>query len=136
MGLLAAKVYPEVHSDEGQKKSCDYIVVMDTVVLLVEAKVTRPLIAYRTGLDPEPTLKRMRGARDQIPETARLIREAHPAFAHIPADRIGLIATLEPYFLTQSTPEDGTLASSELTITSAWAHELEDLMRSAPMLLP
>lgn len=131
LGLLSgATLYPEIHYDKGQRKSCDYIVVMDEVVLLVEVKVTRPLIAYRTGGDPEPTLARMRSARDQIVETARLIRERDPAFAHIPADipRLGLIATLEPYFLTQSTLEHGTLTSSELTITSAWAHEVENVM--------
>jgi hypothetical protein len=124
-----AIVHPEIVYAKGQNKSCDYIVEMKRAILLVEVKTARPLLAYRQGDDPEESLSRIRTARDQIVTTARNIRDRHPAFKHIPADLnlVGLVITLEPYFLTQSAQEGDTLASDVLTITSAWAHELENV---------
>lgn len=129
LGLLReATVHSEIVYNKGQNKSCDYIVEAEHAVLLVEVKIARPLLAYRTGDDTETSLRRVRDARDQLVKTAQRIRERHPQFQHIPCDReiIGLVVTLEPYFLGH-TADDHTLKSRELTITSAWSHELENV---------
>ena len=96
-----AVVHPEIVYDASEKKSCDYIVVFEEVVVLVEAKITRPTMLVRSGQDggEAELAKRIGKARDQLNGTARLIRDRHPAFTAIPDDRpmVGLIVTLEPY---------------------------------------
>lgn len=114
-----------------EANSCDWIVVTDAVVLLVEVKCARPTSDYRAGVPeglPGVTAK-LKKAVGQLENTAQLIKDRHPNFTGIPADRPlrGLIVTLEPYFLRQTMRED-LLASESLQITTAWAHELETSM--------
>jgi hypothetical protein len=96
------RVYPEIIYDpNGDKRSVDWIVVWDNVVLLVEVKSTRSTQSIRTGtaqgwIDLKGRLGR---AYTQIATTSELISEGHPKFSHIPKDlpQIGLILTMEPF---------------------------------------
>jgi hypothetical protein len=117
------------HVESGALLSCcDWIVVTDEVVVLVEVKCARPTLDYRMGgaggsADAKDKLGK---AVDQLEKTAQRIAEHHPAFAHIPADRPvrGLIVTLEPFYLRQTMRED-LVKRDALPVTVAWAHELE-----------
>lgn len=127
--LTQAELHPEIVYGPTGQKSCDYLLVFEEVVVLVEVKALRPTIYVRTGQDDgEAELtKRIGHARDQLVRSARLIRERHPAFAKIPTDRpmVGLIVTLEPFHLHQTGRAEQLLASDELAVSTAWAHDLE-----------
>ena len=81
------QVHPEVVYGKPSKRSVDWIVVCDTVVILVEVKSVRPTEAVRVGTPQAgEELKRMLGhAYEQLNTTDELIATQHPAFAHIPA---------------------------------------------------
>ena len=52
LGLLTqAKLHPEIVYGPTGQKSCDYLLVFDEVVVLVEVKALRPTIYVRTGQD-------------------------------------------------------------------------------------
>ena len=126
LGLLTqAKLHPEIMYGPTGQKSCDYMLVFDEVVVLVEVKSLRPTINVRTGQDDgEAELtKRIGHARDQLIRSAQLIRDGHPAFAEIPNDRpmVGLIVTLEPFHLHQTGRAEQLLVSEELAVSTAWA---------------
>lgn len=130
LGLLTqARLHPEIVYGPTGQKSCDYMLVFNEVVVLVEVKSLRPTIYVRTGQDDgEAELtKRIGHARDQLVRSARLIREGHPAFAEIPKDRpmVGLIVTLEPFHLHQTGRAEQLLVSDELSVSTAWSHDLE-----------
>lgn len=106
---LQLKLIPgaTVISEREYKKGCktvDWVVVLEEVVLLVEAKATRLTEQSRMGLlasidnDLNRTILK---AHTQIETTARLIRDRHTAVADVPADRpmLGVVVTLEPYWL-------------------------------------
>ncbi|MEV5968143.1 hypothetical protein AB0L70_40630 [Kribbella sp. NPDC051952] len=126
-----AQVLPEIsYQLEGSDaKSCDWFIITDSVVLLVEVKCARPSLDYRAGGDEgwADARSRIRDAVVQLERSAQKIIDRHPAFADIPHDRPlrGLIVTLEPYHLRQ-TLRDACLDSSVLPISHAWAHELEN----------
>jgi hypothetical protein len=95
-------VYPEIAYDpDGDKRSVDWIVLWDNVIMLVEVKSTRSTQSIRTGNAQGWTdLKdRLGHAYQQIATTSDLIGTAHPKFSHIPNNvaRIGLIVTMEPF---------------------------------------
>lgn len=117
--------------------SVDWIVVFDELVLLVEVKATRLTERARAGVpdalaaDIDRTLLR---AHEQIEKTERLVRERHPSFAVVPADRpvMGLTVTLEPYWLlgTELTPlpkPDGAV----VPVVVASAREVEHVAACA-----
>lgn len=127
--LTQAVLHPEIVYGPNGEKGCDYLLIFDEVVLLVEVKTLRPTVLVRTGQDDgEAELtKRIGHARDQLIRTAQLVRERHPAFAAIPDDRptVGLIVTLEPFHLHQTGRAEQLLISAELAVGAAWAHDLE-----------
>jgi hypothetical protein len=100
--LADAQVYPEIAYDpDGDKRSVDWIVLWDNVVLLVEVKSTRSTQSIRMGTAQgwSDLRGRLGHAYTQIAKTSDLISGGHPKFSHIPKDlpRIGLILTMEPF---------------------------------------
>lgn len=110
-------------------KSVDWIWVTEKAVVIVECKSARMTLGAKAA-DPSlgTVVSRSLGkAREQIDRTARLIRNRHPAFAHIPDDRpvIGLIITAEPFYFGNARilPEYG--ASGDTPTQVASLRELE-----------
>jgi hypothetical protein len=132
--LTHVSVSPEVTypSAQGDRKTIDFFVVADEVVVLVEAKSYRPIAALRAGEDggEDDVEKKIGRARDQILETAQLIANGRPELAHIPADRpvVGLIITLEPFHLIETFIFESVLGSTSIPITIASAHNLETVI--------
>ena len=85
-----------------EKKSIDWIVVFDDLVLLVEAKAARVDAAGRAGTQvaKRPATKTLSDAFEQIDVTHEQIMARTKEFSHIPTDRpfIGLVATLDPWY--------------------------------------
>jgi hypothetical protein len=115
-------------SKGSQASSCDWIVVTDEVVVLVEVKCARPTLDYRTGGEEglADAAKKLGEAVSQLERTAKMIEDRDPAFAHIPGDRPvrGVIVTLEPFYLRQ-TRREHLVRSDLLAIAVASAHDLE-----------
>lgn len=132
LGQLAdVLLLPEVRYD-GDQRSVDWFVVWPNMVLLVEAKSTRLTQPARMGTEAlGADVERAIGkAFKQIERTASLVRERHRAFSHIPADReiVGLVATLEPYFLSNSPLIHQFLPTVSVPATIAAAREVERLV--------
>jgi hypothetical protein len=130
--LTGGVVLPEIEygPPKARKKSTDFMVVLPKAVILVEAKAT-PTTAdgRRAGPQLESNIDRAPGkAIQQIGETARLIRERHPSFTGIPADRpiVGLVVTMEPYYLL-------SLPSPDVPTWLASASDLEHLVSTTSM---
>jgi hypothetical protein len=106
--IPGVQVHPEIVYDKDSKRSVDWIVVCDSVVILVEVKSVRPTEPVRMGTtEAGVELKRMLGrAFTQLNKTDQLIADKHPAFAHIPADlpRVGLIVTMETFASANAKP--------------------------------
>ncbi|MEV5204964.1 hypothetical protein [Streptomyces sp. NPDC053720] len=90
--LPDAEVHHEIaYGKGGGQNSVDWIVVLPGLVLLLDAKAARPTTRLRLG--PQQTFgdelnqKLGKAIKKQIPNTAKLIRDRHPQFAHIPHDR-------------------------------------------------
>lgn len=100
------QVHSEIVFGKSQRKSVDFVLVFDEVVILVEAKIARQIEATRLGTSRGrfDSIKKLTKAQKQIDSTAKLIRSGHPAFAAIPSDRplVGLIVGLEPFWLASS----------------------------------
>jgi hypothetical protein len=129
--LPDATVVPEVRFD-GDQRSVDWFVIFDDLVVLVEAKSTRLPDRARIGAnDLEESLHRCLGkAFRQIDRTDHLLADHHPAFATIPTDRprIGIVATLEPYWNTNGTFLRRFLPTPALPTTVASIREVEQLV--------
>lgn len=130
--LPAAEVIPEVTYDQDNKRSVDWIVIWEDLVLLVEAKATRLGLQARMGteqllVDLDRTLGK---ASRQIKVSSERLREGHAAFDAIPRDRpvMGLIVTLEPYFHVNSRQTRALLPESEIPTIACSARELEQLV--------
>lgn len=123
--LTHAVVHREITYDKDSKKSCDYIVITDECVLLIECKSGRPNIEARLGNGTD-SMKKISKGKAQLETTAQLIKDRHTSFSHIPDDRpmLGLVVTLEPHYLTQTLSED-ILFSDVLPITDATVQDLE-----------
>lgn len=121
----------EITYNKNQNRSVDFVMVLPKVVVLVEAKVTRLTEAARLGTEKlESDFARAPGvAIQQIEKTAQLIRDEHASFKHIPNDRriVGLIVTMEPYYLCASEVVFPTSGSSILTHLCS-ARDLEKLV--------
>ncbi|WP_156666007.1 hypothetical protein [Rhodococcus qingshengii] len=129
--LKSAVVYPEIVYGHDNRKSVDWIVVLEQAVLLIEVKSVRPTESVRLGT-PESVkeLSRMLGrAYQQVETTDHLLAEGHPEFAHIPQDRprIGLVVTVEP-FHTANTPFTRHLYRETLSLPALLCSS-EDLER-------
>lgn len=126
----AATILEQVRfvSNGSDAASCDWFVITDDVVVLVEVKCARPTIDYRTG-DPaglKDTEKKLGDAVGQLEESAKLIARHHPAFEHIPKHLPirGLVVTLEPFY-PRETMRENLVRSEVLPIGAVSAYELE-----------
>ena len=104
LGLLDhAEIRSEIPYGSPVKKTVDFFVIMPEAVLLVEVKASRPTQATRFGTAPGDVdiQNKIGKAYSQIEQTARLLRDNHPAVADIPKGRplCGLVVTLEPFHL-------------------------------------
>jgi hypothetical protein len=130
--LPDAEVHHEIVYDKDNKKSVDWIVVLPGLVLLLDAKSARPTAGLRLG--PQQTFgeelnqKLGKAIGKQIPNTAKLIRDRHPKFAHIPHDRpmFGIVMTMEPYHLVNTPEFRHVLPATDVPTVVASASELED----------
>lgn len=132
LALLPDKeLHGEIEYDrDGNKKTVDWIVEFDDLLVLVEAKATPMTAAARVGLDrlAADVRRTIHRGIDQINTTVRLIEARHPALAHLPADRemIDLVVTLEPYFMANSGFADR--AEAAIPTLSCAARNLEQLV--------
>ena len=129
--IPGAQVLPEIRYGPGMSaKSIDWIVILPTVVLLVEAKSARPTEAIRIANDEsESELKRILTVPfNQIQKTEDRIADGTTQFDAIPKDRprIGLAVTLEAFEIA-NWPIIRDLYRPPMTIPSAVisAEELE-----------
>lgn len=124
--VLSEMVYAD------SQRSVDWFVIFDDLVLLVEVKSTRLSHLGRMGSNKlEGDIKRCVGkAYLQVERTDRLLSEGHSAFAEIPTDRprIGIVATLEPYWAANSPFMGALLPSPALPTTVASVREVERLV--------
>lgn len=129
--LGEVQIIPEVRYD-GDQRSVDWFMVWPDMVVLVEAKSTRLTQPARMGREAlRADVERAIGkAFKQIERTATLVRGRHRAFSHIPADReiVGLVATLEPYFLANSPLLHQFLPALSVPTTIAAVREVERLV--------
>jgi len=126
--LCAASVHREIIYGKNNEKSCDFLLVFDEVVLLVEAKSSRPPESFRKSLTPARELNALTKACDQITKTAKLIREGHKAFEQIPRDRPlkGMVVTLEPHFISGTEAQEDILEGPDGSpLLEVFAHDLE-----------
>lgn len=122
--LTHAEVHGEVDYNKG-KKSCDYILVTQECIALIECKSGRPNIDSRLGYGTA-AMDKVKKAKLQLETTAELIHARHPDFAHIPDDRplIGVILTLEPHYVIETWSEN-LISSTVLPIVPTDSLELE-----------
>ncbi|MEU6353082.1 hypothetical protein ABZ896_27780 [Streptomyces sp. NPDC047072] len=137
LGQLAdGKVYPEIiYRDE--RRSVDWIVVFDDLVLLVEVKSTRPTESLRLGvLDrTSAALRQIKHAYKQLGTTAALIAGRDPSFRHLPADRPvhGLVVTMEPFHTANAPFQKEMQPDTDIPVTVCSATELEHLVTLSDM---
>jgi len=97
----ACALHTEIVYDKSQRKSADFFVVFDELVLVIEVKAARQIEHLRQGHQTGVTdmIKKISKAADQIETSADLIHQRHGSFTHIPSDRPirGLVVTLEPW---------------------------------------
>ncbi|MFJ8010608.1 hypothetical protein [Streptomyces fagopyri] len=129
--LPDADVYPEIiYRDE--RRSVDWIVVFDDLVLLVEVKSTRPTQQLRLGvLDrTSAALRQIKHAYKQLETTAALITGRNPSFRIIPTDRPlhGLVVTMEPFHTANAPFQKEMQPDTNIPVTVCSATELEHLV--------
>lgn len=129
-----ANVFAEITYRESrqERKSVDWFVVLRDVVLLVEVKSTRPSESVRVassdaGASIEQSLWK---AVAQLDQSASRIREGHPAFREIPADRplVGLVVTMESFHVLNARVYSQFLPDCSIPYKIASAHDLENLV--------
>jgi hypothetical protein len=129
-GVLGEIEYTE---DKNTKLSVDFIVPLEQCVLLIDAKSTRPTEEIRAGAPNagDKLAGLLNKGVKQLSNTARLITERHPAFAHIPADRpiIGLLVTMEPFHTVNTPFVSGALDGCTIPYRVASSEEIEALVR-------
>ncbi|MFI4991433.1 MAG: hypothetical protein ACHQHO_11040 [Solirubrobacterales bacterium] len=126
-----ATVTPEIVYDD-EKRSVDWFVVFDELVVLVEVKSTRMSHLARMGADRlKDDVDRCLGkAYKQVSRTDGLLADGHAAFAEIPTDRprLAIIVTLEPYWAANSPFIAEFLPESPIPTTVASVRALERLV--------
>lgn len=130
--LPDAVVHPEVVYGPGNSRGVDWIVVTDDLVLLVEAKSTRPTWHLRLGTEERTTEIRKRLAKGfkQIERTGGLIASGQREFAGIPSDRPrrGLLVTMEPFHLAHTRAQRDHLPATTMPVTVCSISDLEQLV--------
>jgi hypothetical protein len=115
-----------------RKDTTDFLVVTPEVVVLVEVKASRPVLTVRTGqaAGDDDVAAKIGHACEQIDKTVNLIANRDPALADIPTDRpvVGLVVTLEPWYMTETLAYDDLIPKATVPITTASAHELEGVV--------
>ena len=129
---------PEVLYGRPEKRTVDWFLIFDELLVLVEVKAPRLTEAARLGdaaalaHDIDRTISK---ARRQIDRTAALLSSPPPELltAGIPTDRPvrGLIVTLEPYHLVHSGLVDEWVGHTSVPTSTASVHELEELVSLA-----
>lgn len=124
-----AAVHPEVTYGKDTKKTVDYFVVFEEVVVLVEVKGLRANALAKAGIDAglEQLVERVQRARDQIDKTANLIKDRIPELAFIPAGREirGLVVTMEPVHQIDTFLYRDMFKTNTIESATAGAHDLE-----------
>jgi hypothetical protein len=125
----------EVHAEivyQDERRSVDWIVLFEDLVLLVEVKSTRPTQQLRLGvLDrTSAALRQIKHAYQQLETTAALITDRNPSFRHIPADRPihGLVVTMEPFHTANAPFQKEVRSNTDIPVTVCSATELEHLV--------
>ena len=116
----------------GEQKTCDWLVVTDECVLLVEAKATRPNVAVRLGTAAgyDDIARKIGKATDQLESSAELIRSGHPVVDDIPNDRpiLGLVVTLEPFHFVDALFYSEIFSGRNLPVGMACSHVVEGVV--------
>lgn len=128
--LPCPSVVPEIEYDRPSRKTVDYFLVFDDVVVLVEVKTARPIEALRVG---EPA-----GSDDLAVKLGKAIEQINRTHVDleggrfdelkiIPTDRprIGLVVTLEPFHLANTPFLDDLLPAKSVPTLVTSSHELE-----------
>ncbi|MFJ6123943.1 hypothetical protein ACIQKE_02510 [Streptomyces griseoviridis] len=127
-----AEVVPEIIYGRQNKRSVDWIVVTDELVLLVEVKSVRPTQHLRLATDRRvEEVRRMLGkAYEQIDNTAELIRKRQKEFITIPADRPvqGIIVTMEPFHIANTPFHRAHQPDTSVPVSVCSASDLENLV--------
>jgi hypothetical protein len=129
--LHDATVIPQIIY-EGDQRSVDWFIVWPGCVVLVEAKSSRLTQESRMGQDAlaGDIDAKLGKAFAQLKRSADLVKGKHPAFADIPSDRpiLGMVVTLEPYFLVNSPLIRELLPDPSMPTLVVSARELEQLV--------
>jgi len=129
--LEGATVVPQI-TYEGDQRSVDWFIVWPDCVVLVEAKSSRLTQESRMGQDAlESDIDAKLGkAFAQVKRSADLVRGKHPAFSDIPSSRpiLGMVATLEPYFLVNSPLIRELLPDPSIPTLVVSSREIEELV--------
>ncbi|MFD0261085.1 hypothetical protein ACFVH7_22815 [Kitasatospora indigofera] len=129
--LSNAEVHPEI-TYRDNRKSVDWIVVFDDLVLLVEVKSTRPTQQLRLGTEDRLSeLSRMlKRAYEQVDTSASLISSRNREFLAIPNDRpvLGLIVTMEPFHTANAPFQRQHQPQTDTPTAVVSAQELEHLV--------
>lgn len=132
--LPGATVHGEIKypGPGGTCDSSDWMVVFDDLVLVVEAKSILPTQPMRLGeLEAlSDVTEKLAKAHLQIDMTVDLIRQRHPAFGAIPADRpiLGMTATLQPFHIANSLDHRQLLPATSVPVSIVSAAEVETLV--------
>ena len=134
--LPDATVHSEIEYRDGKNrvKSIDWIVVFKDLVLLVENKATRLTAPARAGDENAQAVftKTLSRAFEQIDRTHLAIRNGVKEFAGagIPTDLpfIGLVATLDPWYMANSTAARSFLPQPQVPTLVASMREIESLV--------
>jgi len=126
--IPSAELLPEL-VDDGGRRSVDWFVVWEDLVLLVEAKASRLTQEARAGGDRlESDVRRTIGdALEQIDRSAAAIKAQEPPYREIPSDRrlAGLVVTMEPYFFINTPLVRNFLPTPNIDTIVGSARELE-----------
>ncbi len=132
LATLGAQTHPEVTYGRENKRTCDWMVVLPTMVLLVECKGMRSVESARLGQEDGLRIlaSRVQRAREQIATTATLVSERIPELARIPHDRPirGLVVTLEPIHNVDTYIYEDLLAPTAIQTATVSAHSLEEIL--------
>lgn len=124
-----AKVYPEITYGKDNRRSVDYLVVFDEVVLLVEVKGMRANAPAKAGVQVglEQLVSKIQHARNQIDTTAKLIEDQIPELHCIPVGREvrGVVVTMEPIHQVDTVFYKDLFDDNTIVSATASAHDLE-----------
>lgn len=132
--LPAARIEPAVEYHRGKDRvdTTDWFVVLDDVVLVVEAKAARLKAGARAGDDSlTEMVKRTVGkAIKQINRSYGLMQAGAAEVSHLPKDRpvLALVATLDPWYITDSAPARELLPECDVPFAVCSVRELEMLV--------